>query len=438
MCGITGIFDTAAARESRRDVLARMNDIAASPRPGRGRPCTSSPGVGLGHRRLSIIDLATGQQPLFNEDGSVVVIFNGEIYNYQELIPELVALGHVFRTKSDTEVIVHAWEAVGRVAASSASAACSRLRCGTATADAVPRARPAGRQAAATTRCCPTASCSSAPSSSRCSRMADWRASIDPLRGRGVLRAGLRGRAAHDLRGRGEAAAGAHADGSARQPRRRDPSEYWDVRFTLDNPLSEADACAELLDALHESVRLRMISEVPLGAFLSGGVDSSAVVATMAGLSHGAGQHVLDRLRRPGVRRIRVRATGRGALPHAALRRSRRERRLRPDRHARAALRRALCRQLGDSDVPRLPARAQARHGRAVGRRRRRELRRLSPLSPAPDGRADARVAAASAAPPAVRTARARLPEGRLGAARVPRQDDVRSAGARLGRGLLP
>ena len=71
------------------------------------------PGIGLGHRRLSIIDIASGQQPLFNEDGSVAVVFNGEIYNYQELIPELVALGHVFHTRSDTEVIVHAWEAWG-------------------------------------------------------------------------------------------------------------------------------------------------------------------------------------------------------------------------------------------------------------------------------------------------------------------------------------
>src|SRR5512134_180524 len=71
------------------------------------------PGVALGHRRLSIIDLATGQQPLYNEDHSVVVVFNGEIYNYQALIPELAQLGHVFRTRSDTEVIVHAWEEWG-------------------------------------------------------------------------------------------------------------------------------------------------------------------------------------------------------------------------------------------------------------------------------------------------------------------------------------
>src|SRR5688572_12191051 len=71
------------------------------------------PGVGLGHRRLSIIDLSSGQQPLFNENGSVAVVFNGEIYNFQELVPELQALGHTFRTRSDTEVIVHGWEAWG-------------------------------------------------------------------------------------------------------------------------------------------------------------------------------------------------------------------------------------------------------------------------------------------------------------------------------------
>src|SRR5262245_39203721 len=112
MCGITGIFDTRGTREIDRALLARMNNSQAHRGPD-GEGYHLEPGVGLGHRRLSIIDIATGQQPLYNEDRSVVVVFNGEIYNYQELIPELQSLGHVFHTKSDTEVIVHAWEAWG-------------------------------------------------------------------------------------------------------------------------------------------------------------------------------------------------------------------------------------------------------------------------------------------------------------------------------------
>jgi asparagine synthase (glutamine-hydrolysing) len=112
MCGITGIFDTRHCADISRDMLARMNESQHHRGPDEGSYHVE-PGLGFGHRRLSIIDIATGQQPLFNEDGSVAVIFNGEIYNFQELIPELTALGHVFRTKSDTEVIVHAWEAWG-------------------------------------------------------------------------------------------------------------------------------------------------------------------------------------------------------------------------------------------------------------------------------------------------------------------------------------
>ena len=112
MCGIVGIFDTRGERPVDRDLLHRMNESQHHRGPDEGG-LHVEPGVGLGHRRLSIIDLATGQQPLFNEDGSVVIVFNGEVYNFQSLVPELQALGHTFRTRSDTEVVVHAWEAWG-------------------------------------------------------------------------------------------------------------------------------------------------------------------------------------------------------------------------------------------------------------------------------------------------------------------------------------
>src|SRR3569623_2130621 len=112
MCGIVGIFDTRGGGTVDRALLERMNQSQFHRGPDEGG-IHVEPGVGFGHRRLSIIDLSSGQQPLFNEDGSVVVVFNGEIYNYQELMAELIAAGHTFRTRSDTEVIVHAWEQWG-------------------------------------------------------------------------------------------------------------------------------------------------------------------------------------------------------------------------------------------------------------------------------------------------------------------------------------
>src|SRR5438874_11374604 len=112
MCGIVGIFDLSGKRNIPRELVAPMNESQLHRGPDEGG-FHFEPGVGLGHRRLSIIDLSTGQQPLYNEDGSVVIVYNGEIYNYRDLIPELTRLGHVFRTKSDTEVIVHGWEQWG-------------------------------------------------------------------------------------------------------------------------------------------------------------------------------------------------------------------------------------------------------------------------------------------------------------------------------------
>ncbi|MBT9538619.1 XrtA/PEP-CTERM system amidotransferase [Thiobacillus sp.] len=279
MCGITGIFDTRGASEMSRELLHRMNETQFHRGPDEGG-LHLEPGVALGHRRLSIIDLSSGQQPLFNEDGSVVVVFNGEIYNFQELVPELEALGHVFRTHSDTEVIVHAWEAWGE-------ACVARFR---------------GMFA-----------------------FALWdrnqgtlfvvrdRFGVKPLyyafldSGEFIFGSELKALMAHPGLGRAIdpcAVEEYFAYGYVPEPRTifkgcsklppgftltlkrgqatAQPKQYWDMPFTPVQVTDEAGAMDELVERLKDSVRLRMIADVPLGAFLSGGVDSSAVVAMMA------------------------------------------------------------------------------------------------------------------------------------------------------------
>ena len=284
MCGITGIFDTRGASDINRAVLQRMNDSQLHRGPDEGS-LHIEPGVGLGHRRLSIIDIATGQQPLFNEDGSVVVVFNGEIYNYQQLIPELQALGHIFHTKSDTEVIVHAWEAWG--------------------ADCVKRFRgmfafalwDRNRQTFFMAR-------------DRLGVKPMYYAMLDDgkllfgselksILAHGGLRRDIDPLAVEEYFALGYVAEPrtifkqamklepAHTLSIRRGLPMPQPVEYWDVRFTLDAKINDQDACEQLTAKLRESIRLRMIAEVPLGAFLSGGVDSSAVVALMAGQSRG-------------------------------------------------------------------------------------------------------------------------------------------------------
>ena len=284
MCGITGIFDTRGATEIAASVLLRMNNAQYHRGPDEGSLHTE-PGLGFGHRRLSIIDIATGQQPLFNEDGSVVVVFNGEIYNYQDLIPELQALGHVFHTKSDTEVIVHAWEQWGedcvqRFRGMFAFALWDRNRQSLFMARDRLGVKPMFYALLDDGLLLFGSELKSLLAHG------GLRRDIDPLaveeyfalgyvaEPRTIFRQALKLPPGHSLviqRGQPLAA----------------PREYWDVRFTLDNPMSEQEAQQEMIARLRESVRLRMISEVPLGAFLSGGVDSSAVVAMMAGLSDG-------------------------------------------------------------------------------------------------------------------------------------------------------
>lgn len=111
MCGICGIFDL-SGEPIERATLSRMNAVIRHRGPdGEGEFVDGE--LGLGHRRLSIIDVGGGGQPIGNEDGSIQIVFNGEIYNFVELRSELEAFGHRFKTRSDTEVIVHAYEQWG-------------------------------------------------------------------------------------------------------------------------------------------------------------------------------------------------------------------------------------------------------------------------------------------------------------------------------------
>ena len=284
MCGITGIFDTRGLRPVDRAVLQRMNDSQHHRGPDEGS-LHIEPGLGFGHRRLSIIDIATGQQPLFNEDGSVVVVFNGEIYNYQELIPELQAAGHRFHTRSDTEVIVHAWEQWG--------------------ADCVQRFRgmfafvlwDRNRQTLFMARdrlgvkplyyaVLDDGTLLFGSELKSVLAHGGLRRDIDPLAIEEYFALGYVAEPRTIFRSARKLAPG-HSLLAVRGQSPGEPREYWDLRFAAGPAIGLDEACVQLRERLQESVRLRMIAEVPLGAFLSGGVDSSAVVATMAGLSQG-------------------------------------------------------------------------------------------------------------------------------------------------------
>ncbi|MGH8218566.1 MAG: XrtA/PEP-CTERM system amidotransferase [Steroidobacteraceae bacterium] len=283
MCGITGFCDLRGRREPDRALLRRMNDSLRHRGPD-GSGEHFEPGVALGHRRLSIIDLATGQQPLYNEDRSVVVVFNGEIYNYQTLIPQLQALGHTFHTRSDTEVIVHGWEAWGercveRFRGMFAFALWDTKQEKLFLARDRLGVKPLYYALLPDGHLVFGSELKSLLRHPGVSREIDARAveeyfalgyTAEP---RTIFQSVAKLPPGHTLvLKRGEAAASTSR-------------EYWDVRFTLDQKLDLPTAMEELERRLEDSIRLRMISEVPLGAFLSGGVDSSAVVATMARIS---------------------------------------------------------------------------------------------------------------------------------------------------------
>lgn len=282
MCGIAGIVDLRGRRDIDGAVLAAMNQIQFHRGPDEGGTFIES-GVGLAHRRLSIIDLSSGQQPLFNEDHSVVVVFNGEIYNFPELTEELLALGHEFRTRCDTEVIVHAWEAWGedcvkRFRGMFAFALWDRNR------DTLFLGRDHLGKKPLHYALLPSGELIFGSELKILLQHPGFVRDLDPRAvedyfaygyipdPRTIFKGALKLPPAHTLCVR-------------RGDPLPSPRAYWDVAFKAHAPMSEDEAGHELIERLREATRIRLVSEVPLGAFLSGGVDSSAVVAMMAGLS---------------------------------------------------------------------------------------------------------------------------------------------------------
>lgn len=281
MCGITGIVDIEAARSIDPEILTRMNTSQTHRGPDEDG-LHLAPGIGLGHRRLSIIDLSSGQQPLYSEDRSVVIVYNGEIYNHLELRGELSARGQKFRTKSDTEVVVNAWREWGE---------------------------------ACVTRFNGMFAFAIWDEKKKVLFLARDRIGIKPLYysllpdGHLVFGSELKSLLEHPGLPRRldhRAVEEYFAFGYIPEPRsifegvyklcpghtatiRRGVNavqqrEYWDVPFATTTVSSYESARDELVERLRASVKRRLMSEVPIGAFLSGGVDSSAIVALMSGL----------------------------------------------------------------------------------------------------------------------------------------------------------
>lgn len=279
MCGIAGMFHLKVAKPVDPQRLKLMTDALVHRGPD-GSGVWTAPGIGLGHRRLAIIDLVTGEQPMSSADGKLCVVFNGEIYNFRELRIELEAAGAVFHTNSDTEVILHGWRRWGE--------ACVE--------------RFSGMFAFALY------------DADRASLfLARDRLGVKPLfytelpDGCVLFASELKGLLAHPLVRRNPElsavedylAYGYVPDDTSivagvrklpaghyltlkRGTALSVPTGYWDVTFEQRSS-ARADALEEeLLDRMRTAVRSRMIADVPLGAFLSGGVDSSAVVALMA------------------------------------------------------------------------------------------------------------------------------------------------------------
>jgi len=279
MCGIAGLVHADPGYPIDRSLIARMTKCLAHRGPD-AQGLQVWPGAAMGHRRLSIIDLNTGDQPIFNEDRTLAVILNGEIYNFQELREELQAHGHRFATKSDTEAIVHAYEQWGdrcveRLAGMFVFALWDdRRRRLLLARDRVGKkplyyARDGDRLLFAS-------ELKSLLQDHALKRVLNLEAldtyfSLGAVQAPATILLGI-----HQL---------PPAHYLVWEGGRIRAAEYWDVPHVAPIERTEAEALRALDTVLLDAVRVRLVSDVPVGAFLSGGVDSSAIVEAMARLS---------------------------------------------------------------------------------------------------------------------------------------------------------
>ena len=277
MCGIAGFY-CKKNHKTDLDQLKKMTRTLVYRGPDEeGYYQNDDQCVGFGHRRLSIIDLATGQQPLCNEDGTVWITFNGEVYNFHALIEELERKGHRFKTKSDTEAIVHAWEEWG-----TESVKKFRGMFAFAIWDENKKQLFLARDRVGKKplyylddpgRFIFGSEIKAILAVPEVSRKIDYTSLVDYL---SLLYVPAPKTIFKSIK---KLPAGHWALVTADSIQ---VTSYWDLPFYPDMTLSESRIQEELINILNEATRIRMISEVPLGAFLSGGVDSSGVVALMA------------------------------------------------------------------------------------------------------------------------------------------------------------
>ncbi len=276
MCGIAGVYCFDKDRPIDAALLVRQTDALIHRGPDDGGVYVG-PGVGLGHRRLSIIDLGGGHQPMWDLENRVAVVFNGEIYNFKELMAELEGRGHEFRTSSDTEVILNSYREWGTSCLDRFIGMFALAVYDTKTRTLFLARDRLGKKPLYyyqdTDRIVFASELKAILEDPSIPRIPEPTAVIDYFAYNYVPGPGTILRNIHKLP--------AGCSLTARDGR-VSVRRYWDLDFESNEQRSLEEDASVLLEELSDAVRLRLRSDVPLGAFLSGGIDSSLIVALMA------------------------------------------------------------------------------------------------------------------------------------------------------------